>query len=87
MATRSLLALRYLIWKAIWIAVKRHFKLPERLGLNLTCILKFLNPLGFFLFESIDFGLDLYSLLILLINAPYQVESLLLPLEGGLVCT
>lgn len=55
------------------------------MGLNLASVLEFLDPFGFFSLESIDFGLNLNSSLIFLINASYQFESLLLSFEGAFV--
>ena len=85
-ATRSLLGWSFLSLGLIRITVKCNFKLTECCCLNLTRILKFLNPFGLLLFKTINFGLNLESLFILFIYASYQVKSLLLPLEGCFVC-
>ena len=66
----------------IGVTVKSNLKLAESCCLNLTCILKSLDPFSLLLLKTINFALDLESLFILLIDASDEVKSLLLSLQS-----
>ena len=71
----------------VGVAIQSNFKFAEGRCLNLTRVLKSLDPIGFLLFKTVNLGLDLKSLFIFFVNASYQVQSLLLPLQRRLLGT
>ena len=66
----------------IGVTVKSNLKLTKSCCLNLTCILKSLDPFSLLLLKTINFALDLESLFIFLIDASDEVKSLLLSLQS-----
>ena len=53
----------------VGVAVQSNFKFAERRCLNLTCVLKSLDPFGLLFLQTVDLGLDLESLFVFLVDA------------------
>lgn len=67
------------------VTVEGDFELAKRLCLNLTCVLQFPNPVSLLLFKAGNLSLNLNSLLVFFVDAPDEVKTLLLLLEGELL--
>ena len=65
----------------VGVAVQRHFQLSEGRGLDLVCVLKLLDPVGFFALETRHLALDLHALVVLLVDAADELGPLLLALN------
>ena len=63
------------------VAVEGHLQFSEGRGLNLICVLQFLDPVGLLALETRHLTLNLHAFVILLVDAADELGSLLLTLD------